>query len=115
MINYLNVPEQFEDVPEWLRRISKAVNGTINGKTNNRGAGTLAITLTANSATTTVTFSKDRIGVDTIILFMPTTANAAGAISSLYVSARDVAAGTMTLTHANTATVDRTFNYVLVG
>jgi hypothetical protein len=96
---------------EWCRRIALVVNGMMQGKTNNTGT----VTLTDNSATTTVTFAAGQIGQSTVIHFTPTTSNAAGALSGLYVSSRDVANNTLTLTHANTATVDRTFDYTLIG
>jgi len=44
---------------------------------------------------------------------MPTTANAAGALSNLHVSAR--AQGSATLTHTNTSTTDRTFGVAIIG
>jgi hypothetical protein len=47
------------------------------------------------------------------VLLMPKTANAAAALASTYVTA--TAPGTFTLTHANTASTDRTFGYVNVG
>ena len=70
-----------------------------------------SVTLTASSATTTV--SDLRAGQDSVILFMPRTANAAAAIGGLYVSARGKQ--TFTLTHANNAQTDRTFSYVVLG
>ncbi len=98
---------------EWLRRLSRVVNGIMGGKTNNTGS----VTLTANAGTTTVTETDGRLGNDTIILFMPTTANAATEFGagSLYVSSRNVINKTFTITHANNAQNDRTFKYILVG
>jgi hypothetical protein len=48
-----------------------------------------------------------------VVIWAPTTANAAGAMTNLYLSARD--RGSFTLTHANAATTDRTFLYVRLG
>ena len=92
---------------EWIRLIVNVVRGIMDGKINAIGT----VTLTASSATTTLT--DIRVGPDTVILFMPTTANAAGALSGLYVSARTE--GSATLTHANNAQSDKTFDYALLG
>lgn len=72
------------------------------------------VTLTANSTTTTITGATDGYFHESCIpVFVPTTANAAGALSSLYVSTRSKTQ--IILTHANTATTDRTFLYFIVG
>jgi len=110
-LKFLDFPEYERDHVSMLRKISKAGKGAMQGKTNNTGT----FTLTANSATTTLTFAAGRLGINTVLLWEPTSSNSAGAISSLYESARDVSNGTITLTHANTADIDRTFNYILVG
>lgn len=110
---FLNAPEYFSDLKEWLRRCVRVINGIMQGKTNNTGS----VTLTANAATTVVTESEGRIGQNTVILFSPTTANAATEFGAgtLYVSARDVINNTFTITHVNNAQTDRTFKYVLIG
>ena len=104
---YDGVPETMTDEKEHRRRLARLGNSLLQGKTNN----VIQVTLTAGSATTTVT--DKRIGAYTGLFFSPLTSNAAGALSSLYVSAQ--VNGSATLTHANTATVDRTFNVLLVG
>lgn len=108
---FLGAPEYETNHANLLRKIIRVLDGVMRGKTNNTGT----FTLTANSATTTLTFAAGQIGQDTVITWMPTTANAAGAMSNLYVSARNVASNTVTLTHTNTATNNRTFSYVLTG
>lgn len=92
---------------EWLRKTSEVANGVLNGKINATGS----VTLTASSATTTLT--DRRIGASSVILFMPTTSNAAGALSGLYVTAR--IEGQATLNHANNAQTDKTFSYAIFG
>lgn len=103
----------FVDRKEWELSITNAITSLINGKTNN----TKSLTLVANSASTQVAEAPGRIGLNTIILFMPTTANAATEYASggMYVSAIDIENRTFTITHANNAQTDRTFNYVLIG
>lgn len=89
------------------RDVFEVVNSLRDGKVNSTGS----VTLTASSATTTV--ADLRVGQDSVILFMPTTANAAAAVGGMYVSARGKQ--TFTLTHANNAQTDRAFAYVVLG
>ena len=95
------------------RDVVQVVNGIMLGKTNNIGT----ITLAANQATTTVTVASGLIGESSVILFSPTTANAANeyGAGTLYVSARDVLNNQFTITHVNNAQTDRTFSYVFIG
>ena len=95
------------DNDEHLRIVSVYLNNTISGKLNSTGT----VTLTASS--TTSTLSDARIGVNSVIFFMPTTANAATAKANLYVSARGD--GTATLTHASSANSDQNFAYIIIG
>lgn len=106
-------PYNGKDVTDWILSARLAINGMLNGKTNNTGTFTLA----ANVGSTTFTLAKGRMGIDTVIIFMPTTAHAATEFGAgtIYVSSRDVAANTFTVTHTNNAQTDRTFAYVLVG
>lgn len=100
---------QFRSLPvvHGARDVFEVVNSLRDGKVNSTGS----VTLTASSATTTV--ADLRAGQDSVILFMPTTANAAAAVGGLYVSARGKQS--FTLTHANNAQTDRTFAYVVLG
>ena len=90
------------------REISEVANNILNGKTNNTGS----ITLNANNATTTIIYDE-RIGYNSIIHLMPTTANAASAFTGVYVSNR--AKGNATLTHAANTNSDKTYGYIVVG
>jgi hypothetical protein len=111
MSEFLGVSEYQPNHPDLLRNIIRVIRGIMQGKTNNTGT----VTLTANATTTTITFAAGRLGQGTVILLSPTTANAAAALTNVYVSSRNVASNTLTLTHSNTATLDRTFSYVLIG
>ena len=86
------------------RTISTVVNNILDGKVNSTGS----ITLTNSSATTTL--SDDRIGADSVIIFMPTTSNASS--ENIHVTARQK--GQATLNHANASTT-RSFDYVIFG
>lgn len=88
----------------WLTQIARTVNALLGGKRN----ATTSLTLTAGATSTTLTDS--RIGYFSTLLLMPTTANAAGALATTYIVPGD---GSAVVTHANTATVDRTFNVVI--
>jgi hypothetical protein len=90
------------------REVSNVVNSILSGKTNNTGSVTLAVA----SATTTTIFDE-RIGTESVILLMPTTANAASSLATTYVSARVKASAT--LTHTANILADKTFGYVIVG
>lgn len=105
------LPEFSDDIKGLLRKVVYTVNNAMAGRTNNTGS----VTLTASSTTTVITFSAGQIGTGTVIFLSPTTSNAAAAMTNVYQSSKDVAANTITLTHANTGTTDRTFNYALIG
>lgn len=104
---YPGLPPNVENKDEAYRKTASVVNAILGGKTNNTGT----VTLTANAASTSL--SDFRITSQSIILLMPTTANAAGALATTYISARG--SKTATITHANNAQVDKTFGYAVVG
>lgn len=86
------------------RTIATVVNNILDGKVNSTGS----VTLTNSSATTTL--SDDRIGEDSVILFMPTTSDASS--ENIYVTARQK--GQATLNHGNDTTT-RSYEYVIFG
>lgn len=100
----------FETAPptvEWYKVLAQAINNLINGRSTNVGT----FTLTAGAASTVVT--DNLFESNQVVIWSPTTSNAAAALATTYVSAR--AKGSFTLTHANNAQVDKTFLYVRVG
>lgn len=99
-----NVPALTERNPV---RILQAIRDLFAGRSN----AVNSFTLTASTTTTTVT--APNMSVDTHITFSPRTSNAAAALATTYVSAK--AQGSFTVTHANTATTDRTFDYHAFG
>jgi hypothetical protein len=102
-------PTTWADAGGHRRLLANAVNAVIDGKINAVGS----VTLTASAASTVV--SDLRAGATSVVLFMPTTANAAAeaAAGGFYVSAQGKQ--TFTITHANNAQTDRTFRYVVLG
>lgn len=101
----MKVPVKFVDIDDQVRRVSSSINLLYDGKTDAYGS----VTLAQLSATTVVT--DERVSAASIINFMPTTANAATEIATMYVSSRGDK--TFTITHANNAQSDRTFEYVV--
>lgn len=89
------------------RRILSVINNLLKGKMNVTGV----FTLSANQATTNVLDS--RCGSESVVLFVPKSASAAGALSTTYIS--DVTAGCFTVTHASNFAIDRNFSYILIG
>lgn len=87
-------------IAQWMREAHQGHLGNV---------GTL--TLAANVATTIVV--DFRVGPNTTICLSPLTANAAGALATTYISSR--LNESFTITHANTATTDRTFAYCVLG
>lgn len=71
------------------------------------GIGTF--TLAAGAATTTITNAN--IGTASMLIYMPTTSNAAAAQAGLYFTT--FAAGSCVANHANNAQTDRTFSYLV--
>ena len=88
----------------WLIDLVAKVNTFMNG-------ALIDVTLTANDTTTTLTDA--RISVNSRLTWMPTTATAATAMTALYCSA--ITNGSATLTHDNTADIDRTFKVAVHG
>lgn len=90
-----------------LQRHAESINGLIDGKIDAVGEFTLE-----DGETETVVLDN-RFESNMVPWWTPTTANAAAALTSLYLSAREN--GSFTLTHDNTADTDRTFLYGRLG
>lgn len=106
-MSYTPVPQVLSDEKEHRRKLATAINALQQGRLN----ALTEVTLTANSATTTLTDS--RLSVDSFIGLMPTTANAAGALSTTYIDGQNK--GTAIIHHANNAQMDRTFTILVIG
>ena len=97
------VPAYYPDVEEHRRLLANSLNNVIEGKINSTGSITLE-----DSVTTTDL--EDDIGIDSVILLMPTTSDAAA--ENIHFSAQDK--GTVTLNHTSDTT-SRIFKYVVIG
>jgi len=114
MAKYPGVPPYNRiDINDWAIYVTNTANNCLNGKTNNIGN----VTLHTSTVSTTVTLASGRLGIDTVILFEPKTANAAGEIGAggMFVSTKDPSTGKFVITHASNAQADRSFNFILVG
>jgi hypothetical protein len=101
----------FRQFIEWIRQIAVVGNGTQAGRTNNLGTFTLA----TSAATTTL--SDKRISAKTVVEYWPTTANASAekGNGTIYQTYPNTTEGQAVINHANSATADRTFAYLLFG
>ena len=104
---FLPVPVTWADEVEHRRLFANAINSLRDGKINATGSVTLATSATSTAVT------DARVGADTIVLLMPTTANAAGALATTYIGT--VAKQSFTISHASNSQADRTFKYVILG
>ena len=103
--------KNFTEVTTYLRREWDALFRLRQGKMECTGE----ITLTANAATTVL----NRVGLSpqSVVHFDPKTANAATELygATMYVLTANRTNDAWTITHANNATADRTFQYTAIG
>lgn len=69
--------------------------------------------VTLASSATTTTLADPAISPTSKLFLTPTTANAASALASTYVSSKSN--GQATLGHASNGQLDRTFDYLVIG
>lgn len=108
---YQPVPITFADEKEHRRQMAVKINSINQSKFN----CALEVTLTANSASTTI--ADARISSFSVILMMPITANAAAEISGggLYIPETTMLNGSAVIQHANNAQTDRNFRIGIFG
>lgn len=101
-----------DSVRRYAVKIATVANLAMRGKIN---AVVLEFTLTANQASTVLTDA--RLTVQSFVEFDPLTSNAASekAAGTIYVTSANRANGSFTVTHANNAQTDRTFNVLIIG
>jgi len=105
----LRAPVVSRNAEEHRRLIADVANGILDGRTNN------ASSFEIDTNTTSTVVTDARVGTDSVILWMPTNAVAATelATGSMYVSGRGKQE--FTVTHTNSATLNRIFEYVVFG
>ena len=106
-------PKRHANEAEHRKLLADAIERILDGRLYCVGE----VTLTANAASSAVT--DYRVGLSSVILFMPVTANAAAELygATMYVTAANITPLTnqFTITHANNAQTDRTFRYLIIG
>jgi hypothetical protein len=90
-------------------KLATAIQQLYAGRSNANGVVTLAA-----SATSTVVNAPNCSAASAVFLFQ-TTADAAAALATTYVSPANVLNGQFIITHASNAQSDRTFFFVCVG
>lgn len=94
----------------WLDIMLDVLRGAMQGSLN--VTSQTPVTLTPGATTTTI---KDaRIGGTSIIQLCPTTANAAAALATTWITVPPLKT-IATINHANSAQTDRTFDYIIIG
>lgn len=96
------------DENSWTR-ITTAIRSMAEGRSLAVGS----VTLTANAASTAVSFQN--CSVNSKVFLSPTTANAAAEVGAGTIYVSSVGNGTFTITHANNAQNDRTFYFAALG
>lgn len=92
-----------------IGRIVQAIIELVMGRQNSVGD----VTLTPGTTTTVVSFPN--CSKDSRVFLEPQTANAAGALATTYIKRADILQKQFTITHANSATADRTFSFLVIG
>lgn len=108
-LGFPGLPRPPPDPTGFFQALLRVLNNILIGKLNVGGT----VTLTANAGSTTLT--DTRLGYQTAVILVPTTANAAAAIATTYISETSRVNGSVAITHANNAQTDKTFRYVLIG
>lgn len=98
-----------------IRDLIIAINQLIAGRSN----ASDTVTLTASTTTTTITSAANpNINENAQVFLFPKTASAAAelAAGTIYATVSRIAGvNTVTITHANSASTDRTFAYLVIG
>jgi hypothetical protein len=100
-----------DDIINYVRQLAEGISRLYDGKINATGEFTLA------ASTTTTVVQERRCGPESVILWMPTTANAGGEMG-MYVTNVGVESGgvnSFTVNHGSDARTDRTFKYIVMG
>lgn len=95
------------DSPLWSTAVGLYLREAHQGHLGNVGN----VTLSFNSLSTEVVDS--RVGVNSCLVMVPLTQNAAGSVGSTWISSRS--AGGFTITHLAVAVTDRNFSYAVLG
>ncbi len=101
------------NIQEWSYHVRNVINGNLNGKLNCTGT----FTLNASTVSSVIQLSSGSLGNNTVVMYFPLSASAATEFGAgtIFMSSRDIANYTFTLTHTSTADTDKIFAFVLIG
>lgn len=102
-----STPEFWHEAGEHTRKIAQAVNGILNGKTNN----TFSVTLEAGDATTSVSFPPARPGGSALLFAQNESAALMARTQNVYAT---TTTGEVVISHG-TATGGESFSLVIVS
>ena len=88
------------------RQVAEIVNNLVEGKSNNTGE------FSTTTSTTTTTLSNERIGLNSVILFMPLDHDSSMELKDVYFDT--FAQGSCTVHHGSHG-VSRNYRYIIVG
>ena len=88
------------------REVSEIVNNLVEGKSNNTGD------FSTSTSSTTTTLYDERIGYNSVILFMPLDHDSSQELKDIYFT--NFAKGSCTVNHGNHATA-RTYRYAIIA
>ena len=103
-------PDMYRKLP-WKggnpREVSEVVNNLVEGKSNNTS------TVILNSSGTETTVFNERVGLNSVILFVPRSANAAGETDHIFIKTKFK--GSFIIGHRNHGHSDVELDYIVVG
>lgn len=88
------------------RSVAEIVNNLVEGKSNNTGE------FSTSTLNTSTTLTDERIGFNSVIVFMPKDSNSAAELTNIYFDT--FTQGSCTVHHGNHATA-RNYRYIIVG
>jgi hypothetical protein len=99
-------PAPSQQAPQAGRMVT-TINGLLEGRHNAIGTATLAV------STTMTQITDARVGINSVMPLVPTTARAAASIASVYISAK--LQGAFIITHDSQTYTDRVYSYTVGG
>lgn len=103
-------PDMYRKLP-WQggnpREVSEVVNNLVEGKSNNTS------TVILNTSGTETTVFNERVGLNSVILFVPRSSNAAGETDYIFIKTKFK--GSFIIGHRNHGHSDVELDYIVVG
>lgn len=106
---YKAIPTAFHDEKTHRRILAEASN------LHNQGKFNCALSVTLVVSATSTTIKDNRITANSVLSFMPQTADAVTALAALYIPAATMVSGSAVIMHASSSAIDQTFNVGIFG